>query len=487
MTLLLLACVAAPDSPPRDSPGCLDSVCDSDPGDSDSDPGDSDPGDSDSGNTETDSDSGPDSTHTPASELCAEVEAFIPDYRDNIETWAAQDALGRVEDPLLFVGSSSILRWEDLTWEYQDYPVVQRGFGGSQIGEVAYWAEALVLNNDPRAVVVYGGSNDVAAGASVEVIVDRFRCLRAQVGEGLGWDRPFFWISITPNPGNWDRWPTYELVNAAVLALEETDDFVYLDTATVFLETGSPPVSTLYDSDQIHLADEGYALWNSVIRPGVEAVVPTDPPAVGGFGSGAMLLDLGPSNAGVGTPTAEDALGRTWNNWYSVDGGVEILAGERLGGLLRTDGVPTDVSLVLAGGFYAGGFTEGGLTDPDPALLGDLAVGSATGDFFFTNGNRVPGALMFDGLDPAASYALRVFAARDTAELLVTSFRVRGVSETTQTLQVSGEGSGTGTANDDTIVTFEGVYPTPWGQIFLDVEADTGTFGYVSLVELSPE
>ena len=52
---------------------------------------------------------------------------------------------------------------------------------------------------------------------------------------------------------------------------------------------------------------------------------------------------------------------------------------------------------------------------PDAAHLGDLAVGSATGDYMYVTGPDMPGALYLRGLDPAARYTLRLFAPRADA------------------------------------------------------------------------
>ena len=53
---------------------------------------------------------------------------------------------------LLFVGSSSIRRWVDLAEHMAPIPVINRGFGGSKIGDVIYHAETLFQARAPRAL-----------------------------------------------------------------------------------------------------------------------------------------------------------------------------------------------------------------------------------------------------------------------------------------------------------------------------------------------
>jgi hypothetical protein len=425
---------------------------------------------------------------------CGEVNAFVPMFADVVARWSAQDDIGGWPDsPLVVTGSSSIRRWETLALSYTDYDPIQRGMGGAQLGEIAYYAEQLVTRHDPRAVVVYAGTNDIHAGVAPDVVVGRLRCLRYRIGSKLGWTRPVLFVALTPNPSRWAEWPASAQVNAAVAALAEADPgLVYVDVATAFLATGSPPDASLFVSDGLHLSHDGYALWNSVIRPAVEAAAaPTPQPAtpVPALASGTrILVDLGPSNPedGEWTPSP-DYLGQDWNNWHALEGGVDVLPGEQIVDLVASDGTATGIDLVIAGGFQANGRSNGGLLWPDPALLGDLAVGSATGDFFYAAGDDVPGALFLRGLDPNHTYTLRLFAARDDTEVRVTRYTVQGAHTASATLQTSGPGAGKGgkTTNDDDIVTFAGVRPDPWGHLFLDVSIEQGSYAYLSLLEIS--
>src|SRR5262245_58470889 len=48
------------------------------------------------------------------------------------------------KDAYLFVGSSSIRRW-DLPRSFPDHTVINRGFGGSQIADTVHFAPRLIL------------------------------------------------------------------------------------------------------------------------------------------------------------------------------------------------------------------------------------------------------------------------------------------------------------------------------------------------------
>lgn len=427
---------------------------------------------------------------------CGEVNQFVPIFPEIIARWSEQDAIGGWPDnPVVFVGSSSIRRWEDLARSYTDYSPLQRGFGGTQMGEVAHYAHELVGRHNPRAIVVFAGTNDIDANVDPNVVVDRFRCFRYRVGQELGWERPIVFIAITPNPARWMQWPKAKKVNDAIATIASTDPAVYFaDVATPFLATGSPPDASLFVSDQLHLSAAGYTLWNSALRPIVEtATTPTpqslasNPPIPPGT---RLLIDLGPSNVEDGEITpSPDYLGQHWNNWHSISGGIPILPGEQLVNLVATQGTKTNIDLVISGGFSSNGRANGGLLWPEQAKLGSLAVGSATGDFFYTDGPDIPGSLFLRELDPTRSYTVRLFAARNDTEARTTRYTLTGATSTFTTLQTTGPGASVSgaTTNDDTIVEFQGVKPDAWGHLFIDVAIESGAFAYLSLLEIEVE
>lgn len=429
---------------------------------------------------------------------CAEVRAFVPQFQAAVQRLTAQDDAGTAlpVSPVVFVGSSSIRRWEYLARVFSDEEPVQRGVGGMQLGEVALFADALVNRHNPRAVVVYAGTNDVAAGVAPSVVVERFRCFRQRVGNALGWDRPVLFVAITPNPARWSQWSLSAEVNAAVAALAQEDPaLTYVDVATPFLALGSPPPARLFVADGLHLSPQGYALWESILRPAVTSVVPPLPASAGPTVVSAVgtrvLLDVGPTNAEDGERTpSPDYLGQHWNNWHDTQGDGELLPGEHLDALVDDRGLPTGMGVVLAGGFGCNGRMHGGLLWPSFGLLGPLAVGSATGDFFYaTDENDQPGALYLRGLDPRLRYTLRFFAARQADERRVTRYRVLGAAESSVTLQTSGTGAGAAgaTTNDDTVAELAALRPDAWGHLFVDVIRAEGSFAYLSALEVRVE
>lgn len=450
------------------------------------------PGDA-SGDASSDA-SGGDSPDVPplpwTGDHCAGVDGSGDGWAEYVDRWRAQDALTPAAPGQLgLVGSSTIRRWERPFAALARLGVVQRGVGGAWLRDVADLADALVLPARPGAVAVFAGTNDIAGGASAEQVANHWRCLVERVWAGLG-PTPMVFVGITPTPARWHSWPTADAANDLVIAANAGHPYLrYADVPTAFLATGAPPAASLFVDDGLHLSEEGYALFLSALSPSLadlpDRAPPPNPlhPAAGA----ALRVDLGPSNPEDGAPTTTDASGARWSSWHAVDGDAQVLAGERLA-LVDTTGAATGIELVVTGGFAVNGLQNGGLTDPDPALLGALAVPTATQDFFYVDGPDNPGGLALTGLDPARRYSLRLFASRaEPAERRVTRYVVSGASTAEATLQTSGPELGPTGGNTTTVVTFAGLAPDPWGQLHLDVSIAEGSYAYLSLLELTIE
>jgi len=100
---------------------------------------------------------------------------------------------------VLFVGSSSIVKWKDtLASDMAPIPVINRGFGGSHIEYVNHWFDQIVAPYQPRAIVFYAGENDIAAGKSADRVVADFDTFMALKTRALG-RTPVYFISIKPS------------------------------------------------------------------------------------------------------------------------------------------------------------------------------------------------------------------------------------------------------------------------------------------------
>lgn len=369
---------------------------------------------------------------------------------------------------------------------FADDRLIQRGVGGAHLADLAAHAEALIIRHRPRGVAVFAGTNDLADGVAPSTVAGSWRCLVQRTWDALG-PTPMWFIGVTPTPARWEQQPAITALHQDIRS-DVHPMLGFVDIPTSFLAEGGPPPARWFDPDGLHLSPAGYERWGAEVRAAVRERLPPVAPASGGPIPGTLIrIDFGPSNPEDGRPAPPvDAFGIHWNTWHPTQGGAQVLAGEALRALISTRGERTDVDVLVAGGFRANGLRNGGLAQPDGALLGTLAVPEATGDFFYTEGADDPGAVAIRGLDPDRPHTLRFFASRDWGdEVRVTRYEVRGADVRSVSLQTSGAGAGrSGTANDDTVAVLTGVLPDAWGQVFIDVQRETGTFAYISLMEI---
>jgi hypothetical protein len=165
---------------------------------------------------------------------------------------------------VLFVGSSSIRLWRTLAIDMAPLPVVNRGFGGSQIEYVNRWFDPLVAANRPRTIVFYAGENDIDAGKSVARVLADFDAFMKLKTAALG-DVPVYFIALKPSMQRVAQLAAQGEVNAAVRALAgRRADLHFIDVATPMLDGGQP--KDLFAADGLHMTQEGYAIWTREVR-----------------------------------------------------------------------------------------------------------------------------------------------------------------------------------------------------------------------------
>jgi len=168
---------------------------------------------------------------------------------------------------IVFVGSSSIARWKTLAQDFPGLPVINRGFGGSKIGDGVFYADRIVIPYAPRIVVLYSGENDLAAGESPESVYEGFKAFVAKVHVALPESR-IIYVSMKPSPSRWalaDKFVTGNRLIAAECARDPR--LTFLDVWSPMLGPDGKPRPELFVQDQLHLNHDGYLLWVKLIAP----------------------------------------------------------------------------------------------------------------------------------------------------------------------------------------------------------------------------
>ena len=172
------------------------------------------------------------------------------------------------KNPIVFTGSSSIRFWENLSTYFPNKPLLQRGFGGSDLSQVLHYADRIIIPYHPKQVVLYAGENDIATGKQTgRQTFDRFVALFRYVRQKLP-RVSFVFISIKPSPSRRSYFAEIDTANRLIERfLSRQRNARFVDIRPVMLQQNGQPVPALFKPDSLHMREEGYQRWAGVLRP----------------------------------------------------------------------------------------------------------------------------------------------------------------------------------------------------------------------------
>lgn len=224
-------------------------------------------------------------TSSPWSRLASNTVGFQNCWRDFLHTvhtvrWGI-DFLGfktldlinpPPENAVLFVGSSSIRKWDThvLAQCFDTTPVIKRGLVGSEINDITDYFDRLVMPYHPRLLVFYAGDNDIAHGEKPEKVLEDFEVF-ANTMQSIPQTR-FIYISIKPSPARIEHLDKIKDANNRIEAYiskqrEQGQKITYVDVFHAMITAAGKPKPELFDEDGLHLNDKGYELWCHTLKP----------------------------------------------------------------------------------------------------------------------------------------------------------------------------------------------------------------------------
>jgi lysophospholipase L1-like esterase len=180
--------------------------------------------------------------------------------------------------PVLFTGSSSVRLWTNLVSDFPNRPVLNRGFGGSEMSDLVAYFDRLVLPYHPALVVVYEGDNDLAAGKPVDEVYTEFLKFLQRVRIALP-GTPVALMAAKPSPSRQQWMANQRDLNARLEALARSSPGVFfIDTFHPLLDATGVPIPEYYQDDKLHLTPAGYAVWQRVVETALNRTLPTGTP-----------------------------------------------------------------------------------------------------------------------------------------------------------------------------------------------------------------
>ena len=191
-----------------------------------------------------------------------------PPFWDDVQTIKKYDQMFKPPvNPVLFVGSSSIRKWDNLTQVFAKYNALNRGIGGAVINDITFYLNDVVFPYQPRQIVLYVGENDIVNDkVTADTVLNRtiilYKAIRAKLPA-----TPIAYISIKPSPSR-DKFREKAMAsNESIkkfLAGEQNTSFI--DIFPKMLKDGKSR-SELFVGDMLHMNPEGYKIWERAVKP----------------------------------------------------------------------------------------------------------------------------------------------------------------------------------------------------------------------------
>jgi len=184
---------------------------------------------------------------------------------------AAYEAADKKNPPprgaILFIGSSTIRLWSTLAADFPHHPVINRGFGGSEIVDATHFADRIIFPCRPKVIFLRAGNNDIHNGRLPWEVASDFAAFVRTVHTQLPRTEIIF-ISLCGVP---DRWPEADKnaeVNRMIRQMALNMPFVgYVDAWDISLDSSGQARPELFRDDQLHFNTAGYKLLAQRVRP----------------------------------------------------------------------------------------------------------------------------------------------------------------------------------------------------------------------------
>jgi lysophospholipase L1-like esterase len=185
-------------------------------------------------------------------------------YRKDIELFKTFDSKNALpKNPALFVGSSTIMKWPTAD-AFPGFSVINRGFGGSVIGDVQYFYKDVIGKYQPSAVLFYC-DNDVVGGQSGDEAFAKAMKVYSQMRSDFP-KVPFVFLSMKHAPNsafaNPEEPKAIDRFNDLAKAQAKTDSgFKYFDMDAPVVDANGKARGELFEDGE-HFNAKGYALIN---------------------------------------------------------------------------------------------------------------------------------------------------------------------------------------------------------------------------------
>jgi len=185
---------------------------------------------------------------------------------ENFRRFDNRNALAK--NPVLFIGSSSIVYWETSN-SFPSLPVINRGFGGASLPEIIYYYDDIIKKHSPSMLIVYCDI-DIEGGKSPDEAVNAFKKLVNKVNIDFPQTQI---LLLSMKPTLIDDFIGIDVRKNKIITNKKLNEYCYgqknlyfVDITTTMLKLDGSLRSDIFLSDGMHLNPLGYKLWSPIIK-----------------------------------------------------------------------------------------------------------------------------------------------------------------------------------------------------------------------------
>ena len=196
---------------------------------------------------------------------------FAQPFKQEVEQFKKSDSI--VMPPkgqIVFAGSSSFTKWKDVAMYFPGYPIINRGFGGSTLVDLIYFADEAIIQYQPKQVFIYCGENDMADVDTVSpaTVLERFKSLHGILLNKLPKSTKIVFVSIKPSIARWHLESKFIEANKLVKAYISTQkNLQFLDVHSGMLDENKEVLKDIFIADKLHMNAKGYQIWQKQFAP----------------------------------------------------------------------------------------------------------------------------------------------------------------------------------------------------------------------------
>ena len=202
--------------------------------------------------------------------------AFKNTFEQDIQALEQLRDYEEKEDYLLFIGSSSIRRWNSIEADMAPYVVVKRGYGGARYYDLIHHVDRLVKNKSAAKAVIIFVANDISGpndwdkihqDLTPREVKTLFKAVAKKIHKQLGDETPIFVIETTPTPSRWHVWNQISTANDLIQEYTKKQaNLNFISTRNEFYNKRGVPEGKYFVKDSLHLSEAGYDLWEEIIK-----------------------------------------------------------------------------------------------------------------------------------------------------------------------------------------------------------------------------